>query len=794
MATINFADILGKSQAFNASADVLAFGAVDASSLTFAEAAGNVTVTNSTGVVTTLTGVTLAQFASGVVVPTSTSNVTNLTFSGSGRAIFGDDSVASTADGTANTINTTSVTGNHSVYGLGGADLITTGTDSTIVKIFGGAGVVDSTDGADTITSASATSTVYGNAGNDSITVNPSTASSVFGGLGNDTIVNSTTAAGTIVAYGNAGNDSVSLTTVHTGNFTIYGGNGAVDSTDGNDTIATGVGGGLVYGNAGNDAITLNADKSASVYGGLGNDTVTGVTLGDLGTSFDIRGGAGQDTFTLALTDGSTTSKNALTVYGGDSAVDTTDGADSITINSGGNVSGATAVVYANAGNDTVSITQNIASTVFGGLGDDGVTTSGGVDSILGGAGNDTLNSGTGNDTVDGEAGNDSITVGAGTVSILGGAGLDTITSAGAILAASYVDAGADNDSVTLAGNNTGANTIIGGLGNDTIAYTLAASATSTVWGGSAASDASDGADSITVTGVNATSTADVFLGAGNDTFLVVTDAKVTVSGAEGNDTITSLASADSIDGGVGNDVINAGAGNNTVLGGDGNDGITVAGGTDSIDAGAGNDTIDGGAANDTILGGADNDSITGGAGNDSLTGGSGADIFVKDAVAFSGGVGAGVSDTITDFTIGSDQFDFAGTTGLQNGAAATSTLTSANTLIVTSATANAAANLVTTDLVYLIGASNDQLAAGTTAATAVANAVTALTSIADFAAANVATGDSFLLVLDDGTNSFLFQYVADGTAATTAAADLELLAVINGVADAGTFTATTFI
>jgi hypothetical protein len=85
-------------------------------------------------------------------------------------------------------------------------------------------------------------------------------------------------------------------------------------------------------------------------------------------------------------------------------------------------------------------------------------------------------------------------------------------------------------------------------------------------------------------------------------------------------------------------------------------------------------------------------------------------------------------------------------------------------------------------------------MAAGSTLANAVANAVAALTSGSDFAAAHVATGDTFVLVLDDGTNSFVFRYVADGTPATTTAADLELIGIINGVGDAGTFALGDFI
>ena len=71
---------------------------------------------------------------------------------------------------------------------------------------------------------------------------------------------------------------------------------------------------------------------------------------------------------------------------------------------------------------------------------------------------------------------------------------------------------------------------------------------------------------------------------------------------------------------------------------------------------------------------------------------------------------------------------------------------------------------------------------ASSTASTAIANAVLQLTDTADFAA-NFATGEGGLLLMQDGTHAFLFEYKADGTPGTTAAADLTLLAVLTGAA-----------
>jgi hypothetical protein len=79
-------------------------------------------------------------------------------------------------------------------------------------------------------------------------------------------------------------------------------------------------------------------------------------------------------------------------------------------------------------------------------------------------------------------------------------------------------------------------------------------------------------------------------------------------------------------------------------------DTITGGDGADTINGGAGGDTLNGEQGADTIDGGAGDDEINGMAGNDTLTGGAGADDFNFTA--------AGGTDTITDFTSGSDDYD----------------------------------------------------------------------------------------------------------------------------------------
>jgi hypothetical protein len=85
------------------------------------------------------------------------------------------------------------------------------------------------------------------------------------------------------------------------------------------------------------------------------------------------------------------------------------------------------------------------------------------------------------------------------------------------------------------------------------------------------------------------------------------------------------------------------------ITSGSGADLLTGGAGADVISGVAGNDSINGGAGNDTIDGGAGNDSLTAGAGTDVLTGGAGVDTF-----KFTGSDSSLTTiDTITDLVVG---------------------------------------------------------------------------------------------------------------------------------------------
>jgi len=291
------------------------------------------------------------------------------------------------------------------VGGLG-ADEIVVGTGyAGDITIFGGNGTNDTVDGADDITINlvdGATATIYGNAGEDDITVTGAGAATVYGGLGADEII-ATVDDGLFV--GGLGSDDVTVTVNEDGAVTVFGGNGLSDATDGADDISVTLGDNAtatIYGNGGGDSIdvitTGSTDTSVSVFGGAGNDTIDGGALGTaaiVGDGSVVYGGLGIDVVNLELEGDS----SGVTIYGGNGNSDSSDSADGITVEltttpAAGLVPEAsqTAVIYGNAGNDVITLVGAGEATVFGGAGNDSIVAGAeGRYTFTGGAGEDTF-------------------------------------------------------------------------------------------------------------------------------------------------------------------------------------------------------------------------------------------------------------------------------------------------------------------------------------------------------------------------------------------------------------------
>jgi len=580
--------------------------------------------------------------------------------------------------------------GNFVVYGNSGDDTILARSAGD-VTIYGGNGLTDTTDGADTITVGTGSATIYGNSGNDNITTGATAANktlSIHGGLGNDTV---TTGAGVATAratiHGGTGDDRLDLS-AFLGDATVYGGNSESDSVDGADTILLGNGNTTLYANGGNDNITIGtalaANKTANVFTGLGNDTINISGAHDTTAKINVTLATGNQVVNLnANPTGGADAGYITTLNGFDAANDkfnvTLDGGDASTlvVSSGfvfndangnsqhdsgteeafnfasftGDFNGTNFVI----GDGTSKLITNIngaaAAALTGGVGNDHLVAGSKGDTLNGGsAGNDKLIGGSGNDTfqltvtqvqaLDGNVG-----------TIQGGSGIDTLelSSGGAVTIA-------DNDfsqhvrsleviklsnvaghSVTL--GNTSATVGAVAAGVTTVNASAVSSGITTIAAGAFAAGLTylggSAVDNVTRGAANGSDNVD--LAAGDDTFsidLAALSSADTVKGGAGTDTLTFSTAgniADSVFTNVtGFEVLTLANGANTLTGGTAFD----ASGIVTVTGNANTDTINFSTYTKALnISGADGgDTITGGSGNDTIDGGLGNDLLLGGA------------------------------------------------------------------------------------------------------------------------------------------------------------------
>ncbi len=365
---------------------------------------------------------------------------------------------------------------------------------------FEGNDSIDAGDGDDRVFGGADNDTIDGGAGNDGL----------VGGDGNDIIEGGD---GDDMAFGNAGNDE------------LYGGSGndKLEGGTGDDLLEGGVGDDDLWAGAGNDTV-LGGDGDDVANGGSGNDVIHGEAGNDTldGSNGDdtVFGGAGDDSI-----DGDF---GHDTLFGGvgNDVVDGGNGND--VIDTSNNVNPLFDNPYPGLG-PADPLPNNDLDTVFGGSGDDTISTGDDADYIDGGIGDDVIDAGIDNDSVDGGAGDDVITGGEGVDLIDGGDGNDLIYG------------GLDNDTFDipdavdlLPGNNI--DTLEGGAGNDTIF----------------------GRDDDDV----------LFGGTGDDTLDGGIDDD-SIEGGEGADTIIGGEGEDNLSGGLGNDLFLGGNGGDVVVGGE---------------------------------------------------------------------------------------------------------------------------------------------------------------------------------------------------------------------------------
>ena len=192
-------------------------------------------------------------------------------------------------------------------------------------------------------------------------------------------------------------------------------------------------------------------------------------------------------------------------------------------------------------------------------------------DLVFGGDGNDTITTGDDADTIFSEAGTDFIDGGIDNDEIYGGDGGDTIVG------------------------GEGADTIFGDAGDDLIFAGLDPIFPDEL-------NIPDATDLVPTNGTDL-----VFGGAGNDTIFGADDNDV-LNGDEGDDQLFGEIDNDTLSGGDGADLLDGGAGDDLLSGDAGNDTLTGGEGTDSLFGGDDRDTFLGVGAGDVVDGGAGGD------------------------------------------------------------------------------------------------------------------------------------------------------------------------------------------
>jgi len=663
---------------------------------------------------------------------------------------------------------------------------LTTGVDS-----FTGASADDTfqsqMDGTATLNTAGLLDTVDGGAGTDTLLLINTTANAVSTQLQPQNITNIETFDYRASGGGNLDFDTAGSATT----FLLTNITGASDFTD--VRLADSV----TFVNAGATLDTTVTYNATDIAGSSDSDTIV---LNGVAAGADLALSGAVETLTLDVDD--TTSFADLDLDGGTTAV-TIDAGANLTVTN--QLTNAAVVTYTVSGSGTVdldAVALGAATTTYD------AATATGVQSILVGATNTTVTTGTANDVVDMGANlnsNDTIDLGDGTDTLR--VDIDGLAAGSADLSISNVE--------TLRLDNTGANN--GAIQMDNLAVTTVRVDEGTARGGTLTlTDIGTGVTAFTMTGAG-TANGDPQFNAVTvdyDTSTTQSNATLTVSngGTTADDifvgkfdmnrmetltiTATDIGSAsadeltlDEIEGDHMTDLVVVADGEVIVtdvdlLIGDNIDftaadsGVAVtisdAATALTISMGDGNDTVtmtkneaaetvtvDLGAGNDTFVSTDEADTITTGTGIDTVR---------------LQGDGNDDDNIISDFTAGAggDILDFATSAVTQTGTGGEITLTALGTI--TGAVTGLANGATIVNVAYT--------GALTEAAVATDLAAETIVSFAD--------GDDNYIIMDNGTDTGIFLFVDAGTAAI-AAAELTLIATLEGVDDATDLVAANF-
>jgi Ca2+-binding RTX toxin-like protein len=591
------------------------------------------------------------------------------------------------------------ISGNDSVDGGAGVDVINLSESEVAVTVDFTAGTVSGAGGSMVVANVER---AYGGNGNDLLRAGAA-AVDFSGSSGNDTLIGS---SGNDYLHGDA-------------NFSLDDGIGRIGPFAG--------GADSIVGGAGDDTI-IGYREADTLEGGAGNDLfVLNGDLHDEGNYGDdlINGGTGSDTVGIVPGDALVVDLGAGTLT--DGVLDETANATLISIE---NFVVLTTFEFSNAEgafNDRIT-GSSAANRLDGSFGNDTIDGVGGNDTLIGGDGADHYlftvapDAANADQVTDFTSGSDKIVLSSGVHANLGPSG--NFTAGDARFAANTTGTAQDTSDRVIHntatgelwydadGNGAGARQLIATIQNG-----RAVAATDIVADGLAPAPIVGTEGSDTLRGTDGDDTIDGL--GGNDSAVGGTGADQLIGGA-GNDTLDGLIEsaaggsetvADTMDGGLGDDrylvdfagdvlsdtggmdtVVTRGidwtlasAFENLVLGTNGQQqtGIGNAlnnsmrlgfdggrleglGGDDTLTAegglvatllgGDGNDSLRGGFQNDTLDGGAGNDTFRPGGMFDSLTGGGGADTFIFDSRFVEESLTGSSFDTISDFASGVDR------------------------------------------------------------------------------------------------------------------------------------------